>query len=111
MEGDGDPGSRGPMVWDEARQDRALAAFFKKLVALRKEYNALIQNAEIIYSNKKGLCRWKLNKGPDSLEIVYNTRDAAVKTKGEILLCASGTQSGALPPKACAVLLGASPIR
>jgi neopullulanase len=78
MEGGGDPGSRGPMVWDAARQDKDLMEFFTRLFALRKKYNRLIQHADIIYSRKNNLCRWKLHNGCDALEIVYNKRNNIV---------------------------------
>ncbi|MCL2188909.1 MAG: glycoside hydrolase family 13 protein [Defluviitaleaceae bacterium] len=74
MEGDGDPGSRAPMVWDEAKQDPDLKQFFTDLLALRKKHNALIQGADISYVKEKNLCRWTLSKGKKSLQIMYNTK-------------------------------------
>ncbi|MCL2501112.1 MAG: glycoside hydrolase family 13 protein [Defluviitaleaceae bacterium] len=82
MEGNGDPGSRGPMVWDEAKQDKDLTVFFKDMISLRKRYNTLIQNADIAYSRKGNRCSWKLSNGPDTLEIIYN-----IKNKKEVFLC------------------------
>ncbi|MCL2604855.1 MAG: glycoside hydrolase family 13 protein [Defluviitaleaceae bacterium] len=82
MEGNGDPGSRGPMVWDSARQDKDLMAFFKNIIALRKKYHALIQNADIIYTRQKNICRWKLSDGSDMLDIIYDTK------KKEVSVCA-----------------------
>jgi neopullulanase len=105
MEGGGDPGSRGPMVWDSKRQDGELLAFFKELITLRKRYNTLIQDATITYEHKKGLCRWKLSKGPDALEIVYNRGDAPMGLNGNILLTTQAAkQDTTLPVNASAVL-------
>jgi neopullulanase len=104
MEGGPEPGSRGPMLWDEGKQDVELTAFFKSLIALRKKYNSLIQNADLFYSREKGLCHWKLNKGSDTLTIVYNPGGKRVKLNGEILLSTYGGDTTHLPPNACALV-------
>jgi glycosidase len=103
MEGGGDPGSRGAMVWDANQQDAGLTAFFKKLIALRKEHNDLIQNAVITYAYKGGLCRWKIAKGRKALEIAYNAGDTAKKISGDILIAGHGGYDGTLPAKTCVV--------
>ncbi|WP_127531502.1 alpha-glycosidase [Paenibacillus kobensis] len=41
MDGDGDPGCRKCMVWDEEQQNRDLFAFYRELIALRKSSPAL----------------------------------------------------------------------
>jgi cyclomaltodextrinase / maltogenic alpha-amylase / neopullulanase len=41
MSGGGDPGCRGCMVWDADQQDRDLLLFYRRLIALRKEHEAL----------------------------------------------------------------------
>jgi neopullulanase len=104
MEGNGDPGSRGAMVWDAARQDTDLLAFFQKLIALRKKYNTLIQNADISFTQKKGLCRWRLGKGDDALEIIYNAGEKPKKINNEMLLSSCGGFRGILPAGACVVV-------
>ncbi|KPV59974.1 cyclomaltodextrinase [Paenibacillus sp. A3] len=41
LTGDYDPGCRKCMEWDEEKQDRELFAFFRQVIALRKQYEAL----------------------------------------------------------------------
>ncbi|MCL2202916.1 MAG: alpha amylase N-terminal ig-like domain-containing protein [Defluviitaleaceae bacterium] len=104
MAGDGDPGSRAPMVWDAARQDKSLMHFFTRLIALRKTHNALIQGADIAYTRKKGLCRWKLGKGPEALGILYNAGEEPIRLKHKPLLATQEDGTNRLPPKTCAVV-------
>ena len=97
MEGADDPDCRCPMIWDEAKQDLKLQTFFKKLIALRKEHNKLIQNAEISYVKEKNLCRWTLGKGSERLQLVYNISDSNIKLEETILLSTEEDVNGVLP--------------
>jgi len=103
MEGAHDPDCRRPMIWDTSRQDQALAGFFKRLIALRKEYNTLLQNADITYARDKDLCRWSLQADGSRLDIVYNAGNADLKLTGDVLLATHGDGS-VLAAQSCAIL-------
>ncbi|GHU01687.1 alpha-glycosidase [Betaproteobacteria bacterium] len=61
MTGGGDPDCRKPMIWNEAKQDRELLAFFKELIAFRKKYIAVISHGVIRYGSAAGGLRcWEI---------------------------------------------------
>jgi glycosidase len=74
MTGGGDPDNRRPMIWNEAKQDRELLAFFKGLIAFRKKYSALINHSVIQYGSAGGIRCWKFG---GSITAVYNDTAAA----------------------------------
>lgn len=47
LDGGGDPLCRKCMIWDEAQQDRDFFAFMQKLIAVRKQYQALFTYGEL----------------------------------------------------------------
>ena len=108
MEGGQDPDCRRPMIWDAAKQDLELMAFFKRLIGLRKEYNALVQNADIIYTRDDGLCRWGLRDGDTGIDIVYNAGDEDLRVEGGLLLATHAdydNESGVLSAGYCGVFV------
>jgi len=66
IDGEHDPGNRKCMEWDPARQDRELYAFFRRIIALRREHDAL-RGIDIAFVPIAGQ--------PQTL--VYERRDAA----------------------------------
>ncbi|MCL1786614.1 MAG: glycoside hydrolase family 13 protein [Defluviitaleaceae bacterium] len=106
MEGAGDPDCRRPMLWNAAKQDLDLQDFFVKLIALRREYNELVQNADMFYTQDGELCRWRLTYAGRALEIVYNAGKTHVPLRGAILLSTVDGAPGLLPAGACAVVGG-----
>lgn len=50
MTGGQDPGCRKCMVWEDAKQDKELLQFVKKLIALRKRYPAFQNDAEFQFA-------------------------------------------------------------
>ncbi|MBF0779652.1 MULTISPECIES: glycoside hydrolase family 13 protein [unclassified Granulicatella] len=58
MTGDMDPDCRKPMWWDEARQNKQMLAFIKRLVAFRKRYSSVIGkgHVEITVKNNGMVC-------------------------------------------------------
>jgi len=103
MEGGEDPDCRRPMIWDTSKQDLELLGFFKELIALRKRYNNLIQNADITYARDKGLCRWSLRYGHDRLDIVYNSGEEDLPLEDNVLLTTHGSNTKLLLKTTCAV--------
>jgi neopullulanase len=105
MEGQGDTGSRRPMIWDEKRQDRELLAFFRDLIAFRKKHIALINSCSLCYKAESGVSRWIIGGGENALRAVY-TGENPVKTGGETGECvfsASPVINGEIPPFTLAV--------
>jgi len=78
MEGEHDPDCRRPMIWNKKKQDLELLEFFKQLIALRKRFNSLIQNAIISYSRDNDICKWTLEYNGESLYIIYDLKEKAV---------------------------------
>jgi len=101
---EGDPGQRAPMVWDEARQDKELRIFFTQLIALRKKYNDLVQNAQITFTREGKIICWTLRHKKTTLAVVYNAGKKSVTIDGKILLASATCINGALPAATCAVV-------
>ena len=104
MEGAGDPDCRRPMIWDKSKQDLQLQEFFKKLIALRKKYNKLVQNAVISYTREENLCCWTLSYVNEQIQILYNTGTDIIKTNKRVLL-STNNDITILPGKTAAVCL------
>ncbi|MDR0785957.1 MAG: glycoside hydrolase family 13 protein [Treponema sp.] len=60
MSGDGDPQCRGPMVWDEERQDKSLLAFFQRLVKFRLANIDVINNSALNFAEDGEIFYWRL---------------------------------------------------
>ncbi|MDR2177883.1 MAG: glycoside hydrolase family 13 protein [Treponema sp.] len=105
MTGGGDPECRKPMIWDEKRQDRELPAFFRDLIAFRKEHIALINSCTMRYEAEGGVSRWIIGGGENALRAVY-TGENPVKASGETGECvfsAAPVINGEIPPFTLAV--------
>jgi hypothetical protein len=59
------------MVWNEKKQDRELLAFFKTLIALRREHIGLINHGVISYRHLEGLPCWEISGEGRRLSVVY----------------------------------------
>jgi len=105
MEGEHDPDCRRPMIWDEKKQDLNMLEFFKELIAIRKKYNKLVQNAKISYTRNKSLCCWTLAFENEQLQICYNSGTDEIKLDNQTLLLTDNNVIGMLPGKTTAVCL------
>ena len=106
MEGEGDAGSRCPMIWDEKRQDRELLSFFRDLIAFRKKHIALINSCTMRYEAENGVSRWIIGGGENALRALY-TGEKPVEAGGETGECvfsAAPINNGEIPPFTLAVL-------
>ncbi|MCL2364639.1 MAG: glycoside hydrolase family 13 protein [Defluviitaleaceae bacterium] len=101
---EGDPGARAPMLWDENKQDKTLQDFFKRLLALRKKYNTLVQKASVAYTRNGKISQWELTHGKQKLTLLYNAGKNAVPITGEILLAGAPCNGNQLPAATCAVI-------
>ncbi|MDR0709808.1 MAG: glycoside hydrolase family 13 protein [Spirochaetaceae bacterium] len=105
MEGENDTDSRRPMIWDEKRQDRELLAFFRDLIAFRKDNIAIINSCSMRYEAEKGVSRWIIGAGENTLRAVYTGEkpvEAGGET-GECVLSAAPINNGKIPPFTLAV--------
>ena len=105
MEGGYDPDCRRPMIWDEKKQDKELLDFFKKLIALRKMYNGLVQDASMIFTKNNDICRWSLSNSDDEIDIVYNSGNEDAVIIGDVLLAANDKANGVLPAKSASIYI------
>jgi glycosidase len=108
MTGGGDPECRKPMVWNEKKQDRELLAFFKALIALRREHIELINQGVMAYRRLEGLPCWEISGGGRRLSVVY-AGDNPVgegpleKALGRGVLYTGQISEGNIPPWSTAV--------
>jgi glycosidase len=72
MTGGADPQCRRPMVWDAAKQDRELQAFFRELIALRQNYRGIINDGVIRLESVRGLPCWEFGGGQERLRAIYS---------------------------------------
>ncbi|MDR0643332.1 MAG: glycoside hydrolase family 13 protein [Treponema sp.] len=88
MSGGGDPQCRAPMVWDEARQDKSLLAFFQRLIRFRLANIGLIKNCALSFIEEDGISYWQLirqvpcqlppfSPSEKGLTVVYTNGEAA----------------------------------
>ncbi|MDR3147420.1 MAG: glycoside hydrolase family 13 protein [Treponema sp.] len=106
MSGGGDPACRGPMVWDEKKQDRHLLAFFKALIAFRRKYIGLIGHAVIRYRQFMGLPCWEIAGKGHRLSVLYTGDEPAGPCEKALGLRVFGTgqsTKGNIPPHSVAV--------
>jgi glycosidase len=71
MTGGAEPDCRGPMIWNEAKQDKNLLEFFKNLINFKKNCYT-ISNWRIIEYKDLGILRhWKFSGEDESLCVFY----------------------------------------
>jgi hypothetical protein len=92
------------MIWDEKRQDANLRGFFRDLVAMRKKYLSVIENADISYRAEGRLHLWEFSHGGESLVAAYSDGEAAggFEAPGIRLLCPDESD-GNVPPRTLCV--------
>ncbi|MDR0199473.1 MAG: glycoside hydrolase family 13 protein [Streptococcaceae bacterium] len=76
-----DPDCRRPMIWDEDKQDKDLYAFFKDLVAFRKENAELLADGTMdwcVVSESNGVLQLERKLGKKRLIGTFNTGKKAV---------------------------------
>ncbi|MEE9723969.1 glycoside hydrolase family 13 protein [Listeria seeligeri] len=75
MNGGNDPGCRKCMEWDTEKQNQDMLAFTKKLIALRKENQAIITSGELSWlaaSSETGITAFKRELNGEKLYFVFN---------------------------------------
>jgi glycosidase len=107
MDGGNDPLCRKPMVWDEARRDTDLLAFFRSLVSFRTEYAAALNNGVVRYEEDGGIHCWRFSGSGKTFSAVYAEDAAPVAALaaryGSPILRGEELRDGALPPMTLAV--------
>jgi glycosidase len=111
LSGDKEPDCRKPMLWDTARQDRDLLAFFQCLIAFRHEYSDLINNASLSYEplGDSGHC-WTLRDetGDDTrrLSVVYAEGNSVrVEGRGVLTFATDAVLTEEVPPYTVAIFI------
>jgi glycosidase len=108
MSGGGDPECRAPMVWNEQKRDGELLAFFKSLIAFRREHIRLIRDGALNCRSHAGLPCWEISDGDHRLSVIY-TGDEPVegrafeKTLGRGVLYTGRIDKDSIPPRGVAV--------
>jgi glycosidase len=105
MTGGGDPDCRGPMIWDEAKQDKELLEFFKGLISFRKNYYTIINQGIIEYKNLKDVFCWKISGAAGSLYAVYaeDKPGKLPEIPGERVFLTGPARNGGLAPYSMAI--------
>jgi neopullulanase len=105
MEGGGDPDNRRPMVWDEAKQDRALLRFFQDLINFRKNHISLIFDSVLEYKRRGSAHCWEFSNGGEGLTVLYCEERGLSRfdAPGVLLFGTADSDPGTLPPYSMAV--------
>lgn len=109
MTGEGDPLCRGPMVWDEKKQDRELWSFFKELIALRRGHTDLIAQGLMDYEHSGGLDRWVLKGEGGTLLAAYAGDKPAPGPGASCLFSTGPVVNNVIPPFTMAVYYAPPP--
>jgi glycosidase len=105
MSGGPDPLNRRPFVWNEAKQDRDLLAFFKKLIAFRRLHADFLNAASFFYRSLGSARLWTLGSGGEKISVVYAGEkpfwgESSPET-GKMAFCTADSavnETGELPP-------------
>jgi len=84
MEGGPDPDCRRGMLWDEARQDREMLAYYRTLIRIRHEYPALTEGELVgqYADDTAGLISMERLLGDRRLTILFHTKRGSVELPG-----------------------------
>ena len=103
MTGGHDPDCRRGMLWDESRQDREQLAYYKRLIAIRKENPCLMEDGEQFADDETGLVT--IHRG--NLVILFHGKEGAIHLPeyvGKAELICAGAFDGELGPYQVAVI-------
>lgn len=107
MDGDNDPDCRKPMNWAPDDDAQEMLAYFKKLVALRRDYADLIAGGTIAFNVLPiGVVEVSRTGAGKVLKGLFNTMGAPAElaTKGQLLL-SQGMQGHQLAPDGFAITI------
>ena len=107
MDGDNDPDCRKPMNWAPDDDAQEMLAYFKKLVALRRDYADLIAGGTIAFNVLPiGVVEVSRTGARKVLKGLFNTTGAPAElaTKGQLLL-SQGMQGHQLAPDGFAITI------
>ncbi len=113
----GMPGKKGSacrrgMYWDRERQDEALFAFYRRLIAIRKRYPVIGGGeTEWIWNlQKEALLCWRFcDNGREQVMVLLNVGECAAEAQqyaGRRELLSEAGFEGMVPPLSCCVLEG-----
>ncbi|MBZ5960109.1 alpha-glycosidase [Leuconostoc gelidum subsp. gasicomitatum] len=73
MTGDQDPDNRKPMVWNKHLQDHEMYDYFKKLIKLRRDYQIILTDGNLSWSNKNSIVGLHRTLNNMTISAFFNT--------------------------------------
>jgi glycosidase len=109
MTGANDPDCRRGMVWDEEKQDKDMFEYYKKIIALRKDSDALKkgERIDVIVDDNNELYAFKKISGEEELLVIINANNSAVECDlhvGKTDLITNTIYQGIMPSKSGVIL-------
>jgi glycosidase len=109
MDGGPDPDCRRGMVWDERYQDTKMFAWYRRLIALRKEYPCITEGEILSYEadDERGILSLTMGLGHERLTLLFHCKKGSAeleKYAGRYDLLREKPFDGKLAPWTAAVL-------
>jgi glycosidase len=111
LSGEKEPQCRKPMIWDPARQDQDLLAFFKRLIRLRLDYAEFLSSAALAYEAlENGAHCWTLyapeGGGERRLSAIYTGgQGVSASDRGRPIFTTDAGLSEEVPPYTMAIFI------
>lgn len=83
MEGGGDPDNRRGMYWDPARQDQEMFAWYKKLIQIRKTYEAITRGKTVkcMTDDEKELIILEKELAEERITLIFHNQEGEIRMK------------------------------
>ncbi|MBE5880368.1 MAG: alpha-glycosidase [Lachnospiraceae bacterium] len=83
MTGGDDPDCRRGMLWDEARQDKEMFAWYRELIRIRKAYPAITEGKVTACEcdDERGIVELTRELGVEKVEIIFEVKECKVRLK------------------------------
>jgi len=83
MTGGDDPDCRRGMLWDEARQDKEMFAWYRELIRIRKAYPAITEGKVTACEcdDERGIIELTRELGVEKVEIIFEVKECKVRLK------------------------------
>jgi glycosidase len=72
MTGENDPGCRGPMIWEDSKQDKELLEFHHQLICIRKAHSALRQGTFRTVLTSYDVYAFERQYNTDQVIVIFN---------------------------------------
>jgi len=83
MTGGDDPDCRRGMLWDEARQDKEMFAWYREVIRIRKAYPAITEGKVTACEcdDERGIIELTRELGVEKVEIIFEVKECKVRLK------------------------------